>query len=83
MMENCQPYYIKWQKGLQEGGVLTVLCPAAAGSPAYHTLERKDKNRDGNYFYHAGQKAPQYKALASLSLKLYIVGSLAVVIQST
>ena len=33
--------------------------------------------------YHAGQKECQYKALASLSLKLYIVGSLAVVIQST
>lgn len=28
--------------------VLTVLCPAAAESPAYRTLEKKDKNRDGN-----------------------------------
>lgn len=39
----------KWQKCLLERDVLTVLCPAAAESPAYHTLERKDKNREGNY----------------------------------
>lgn len=80
-MENCQTCYIKWQRGLLKGGVLTVLCPAAAGSPAYHTLERKDKNRDGNYLLPRG---PQRTSIqASLSLKLYIVGSLAMVIQST
>lgn len=28
--------------------VLTVLCPAAAESPAYRTLEKKDKDRGGN-----------------------------------
>lgn len=26
--------------------VLTILCPAAAKSPAYHTLENKEKNRN-------------------------------------
>ena len=31
---------------LQEQDVLTVSCPAAAESPAYHTLEKKDKKTE-------------------------------------
>lgn len=34
---------IKWQKCLLERDELTVLCPAAAESPAYRTLEKKNK----------------------------------------
>lgn len=56
---------------LQEQDVLTVSCPAAAESPAYHTLEKKDKNREGNNLLPTGYRT-HWKKVYQLWLQHYI-----------
>ncbi len=54
---------MKWQKCLLERGVLTVLCPAAAESPAYQTLEEtENKTETETIHYHASHRADQRKS---------------------
>lgn len=65
---------------LLEKDVLTVLCPAEAESPAYHTLRKNDRNRDGNNPLPHRSKSTLTGSISPSELNLYIAGSLTQVI---